>query len=96
MGPKMKLVLGTVAVAGLVGFMKSGTTNDFAKVRKAYAGGISASNVPGLNMVTSTVSPVIEGAFELAMKGSAIPVIGPTIVAPLVSGTYGLFWGWTY
>lgn len=96
MGPKTKLVLGTMAAATIVGFMKSGTTNDFAKIRKAYAGGISTSKIPVVGSVTSAVAPAIEGAFQLALKGSQIPVVGPTIVSPLVSGTYGLFWGWTY
>jgi len=93
----MKFSLTTKAVAGfavaaiITGYMNTGTSTNFSSVKKAYSGGIKAPfSAPAI------ADKVVDGAFKLAMMGSRIPVAGPSIIAPLVSGTYGLMWGWTY
>lgn len=84
--------LGGFTLAALVtGYMNTGTGRSFSSVKKAYSGGISMPwKAPAM------ADKVVDGAFKLAMMGSKIPVAGPSIIAPLVSGTYGLLWGWTY
>lgn len=96
MSKKSKVFIAALLGVVVLGLSKSGRTSEFAKIRSAYAGGIDASSIPALGNATSAITPIIDGAFELALKGSKIPVAGPALVSPLVSGIYGLVWGWTY
>lgn len=92
MNMKSKVVIAAVGAIFVTGWMKSGNSSDYSVIKKSYSGGISKP----LPMFQSTGQKIMDGAMGLALKGSAIPVAGPNIVAPLVSGTYGLLWGWTY
>jgi len=75
----------------VVGYVR-GNPQTFEAVKETFTGGIY---IPGVSDAADTVSPLIDGITEIAMKGAAIPVAGPALIAPIVSGTYGIFWGWT-
>ena len=83
--------LGFVIAAITVGYFK-GNPQTLGAVKDAYEGGIF---IPGVSPTFDNLSPIVDTLTDIALLGAKIPVVGPTVAAPLVSGTYGILWGWT-